>query len=204
MSLLEEYPYLTERPSLDDPAYNCPADKLVEFATALRDQHGYTLLVDVTAIDWGENEPVRYTGVYHLHNLTTHEYIRVASDCQSPTKPTLPSLANVFPAANWHERETYDMFGITYEDHPDLKRILMWDGYPYYPLRKDFPLAGIETDLPSEDPEEQGAAPVLPAPMMGGPFTAKPGSPMSDQEPRGKDQSWTEEDEARFRKAEQD
>ncbi len=202
MSFQDHYDFLTLRESLDHPAYNCPVDKLVSFLRSLRDEHGYTLLVDITAIDWGENEPVRYTGVYHLHNLTTHEYMRITADCQSPTKPSLPSLTDVFPAADWHERETYDMFGITFDNHPSLKRILMWEGYPYYPLRKDFPLAGIETELPGEDPDEQSAAPVLPAPMMGGPFTATPGKPMSDQEPRAKDQSWTEKDEARFRRSE--
>jgi hypothetical protein len=59
-----------------------------------------------------------------------------------------PSVVSLWPGANWHERECYDMFGIKFEGHPDLRRILMWDGYPYHPLRKEFPLAGIETELP--------------------------------------------------------
>ena len=59
--------------------------------------------------------------------------------------PEIPSLASLYPAADWHERECYDMFGIKFSGHPDLKRILMWEDYPYTKLRKEFPLAGIET-----------------------------------------------------------
>ena len=64
--------------------------------------------------------------------------------CPDNQSPSIPSVSSVFPAANWHERETFDMFGIKFSDHPNLKRILMWDDYPYFPLRKEFPLAGIE------------------------------------------------------------
>ncbi|MEM9226432.1 MAG: NADH-quinone oxidoreductase subunit C, partial [Verrucomicrobiota bacterium] len=74
-------------------------------------------------------------------------------------------------------------------------RILMWDDYPYYPLRKEFPLAGIETDLPAADVAEASGAKVIPAPMMGGPFHAPQTGEMSEREPRAADQSWTEEKE---------
>ena len=104
------------------------------------------------------------------------------------------SVCSIWPAANWHEREVYDMFGIQFKNHPDMRRILMWDDYPYFPLRKEFPLAGIETELPPEDTEVREAtdAHVIAAPMMGGPFHATPGEPMSRAEPRAADQSWTE------------
>ena len=85
------------------------------------------------------------------------------------------------------------MFGITFENHPNLKRILMWDEYPHYPLRKDFPLAGIETPLPADDVAEVTNASVDPAPMMGGPFVSSTDGTMSDAEPRAKDESWTED-----------
>ena len=68
----------------------------------------------------------------------------------------------------------------------------MWDGYPYYPLRKEFPLAGIETELPDAEISEETKAKVIAAPMMGGPFVATSGDPMSKAEPRAKDQSWAE------------
>jgi len=84
------------------------------------------------------------------------------------------------------------MFGIRFEGHPDLRRILMWDGYPWYPLRKEFPLAGHEVELPSAETTERTGAKVLPAPMMGGPFHAPQRGTMRKREPRADDESWTE------------
>ncbi len=188
----ERFSFLTERPSADHPAFNCPADKLLEVANALRDELGYPFLMDVTGIDWSEEASPRFTGVYHFLSPSTHEYLRLAVDCADDESPTLPSLANLFPAADWHERETFDMLGIVYEGHPNLKRILMWDDYPFHPLRKEFPLAGIDVPLPSPDIEQATGASVLPAPMMGGPFVARPQGAMSKKEPRAKDESWTE------------
>jgi len=189
--LAERFGYLTERDSSDHRAVNCPADKLIEFCTALREELGYDMLVDVTAIDWDAQSP-RFTGIYHFLSTTKHEYLRVAVDCADDINPKLPSLCDLYAAANWHERETYDLMGIHYEGHPDLRRILMWDDYPYHPLRKEFPLAGIETPLPAADVAEQTKASVLPAPMMGGPFVSSADGPMSQTEPRARDESWTE------------
>ena len=87
------------------------------------------------------------------------------------------------------------MFGIKFEGHPDLRRILMWDEYPYFPLRKEFPLAGIDTPLPAADAAEVTEASVEPAPMMGGPFVSSGDGVMSSSEPRALDESWTEESE---------
>ena len=90
----------------------------------------------------------------------------------------LADLSSIWATANWHEREVYDMMGIRFSNHPDLRRILMWEGYPYYPLRKDFPLEG----KPSEIPE---VAFTEPAPLAGGPFVSIPGPPhIADREPR--------------------
>ena len=85
------------------------------------------------------------------------------------------------------------MFGIKFTDHPNLKRILMWDEYPYFPLRKEFPLAGIDVPLPAADVAEVTGVDVDPAPMMGRPFVSSGNGRMSDAEPRAKDESWTEE-----------
>lgn len=191
--LLKRFDYVTERDSLDDPAINVPADKLVETCRILRDEMHFDLLTDSTAIDWGEEASPRFTTIAHLFSTRDKAYVRVAADCVDDEEPAIPSLAGLYPIANWLERETYDMFGIRYEEHPDMRRILMWDDYPYFPLRKEFPLAGIETELPAADVAEVTEAKVLPAPMMGGPFHAPQTGEMSDREPRAADQSWNEE-----------
>lgn len=190
----ERFEYLTERASADHLAVNCPADKLIELATTLRDELSYDMLIDVTAIDWDAESP-RFTGVYHFLSSSKHVYLRVAVDCADDINPTLPTLSELYPAANWHERETYDLMGIRYEGHPNLKRILMWDSYPYHPLRKEFPLAGIETPLPAADVAEVTNAKVIAAPMMGGPFVSSGDGPMSQTEPRARDESWNEQKE---------
>jgi len=88
------------------------------------------------------------------------------------------TVCDIWPTANWHEREIYDMMGIKFNDHPDLRRILMWDGYPFFPLRKEFPLEG----LPSEMPD---VAFTKITPMEGGPFVTKPSTVTAkDREPR--------------------
>jgi len=190
--LRERFDFLEPRPSADHVAVNCPADRLVEVVRALRDDFAFDMLVDLTAIDWDAASP-RFTGIYHLLSTTNHEYLRVAADCADDIEPALPSLCDLYPAANWHERETYDLMGIRYEGHPGLRRILMWDSYPYHPLRKEFPLAGIEVPLPADDVAESTGAKVIAAPMMGGPFTSSGDGPMSQTEPRAKDQSRTEQ-----------
>ncbi|MEM0965274.1 MAG: NADH-quinone oxidoreductase subunit C [Verrucomicrobiota bacterium] len=184
---------LAPRQSGDHPAVRCPAELVLPLLQCLRDEFGYSLLMDVTAVDWEEDTP-RFSVFYHLFCVSDARYIRVAIDCPDDEEPSVPSVVSLFPAADWHERETFDMFGIRFEGHPDLRRILMWDEYPYFPLRKEFPLAGIETELPDEEVSEETRAKVLSAPMMGGPFVSKSGAPMSRAEPRAKDQSWTEWD----------
>ena len=83
------------------------------------------------------------------------------------------SVAGVWRTADWHEREAYDMFGIRFRGHPNLKRILMWEGYPHFPLRKDFPLAGVPAELPETAVD---AGEVERAPMLGGPFVGGTGA----------------------------
>ena len=94
----------------------------------------------------------------------------------------VPTVVDLWKTANWHEREVYDMMGIRFTDHPNLKRILMWEGYPYYPLRKEFPLAGKPSEMP--DVAFTGVAP-----LEGGPFVTSPGSDRVSGEPRAKGES---------------
>jgi NADH-quinone oxidoreductase subunit C len=190
-AIYSAHPYLEERPSSDWKAFNCPSDQLLSFLQALRDEHQFDLLADLTAIDHYDVNP-RFEVVYHVYSTERHEYLRIATPCSGHEHPSCPSVVDLWPTANWHERETYDMFGIHFEGHPDLRRILMWDGYPHFPLRKEFPLAGKEVDLPSEDLAEVTGTKVKPAPMMGGPFHAPQTHSMARREPRADDESWTE------------
>lgn len=191
--LVERFAFLSKRTSKDCLSYFCPPENLVELATSLRDREGFEMLVDLTALDWGQENSPRFTTLYHFYSLALKIYLRIACDCPSNDKPDVPSLAAIYPAADWHEREVFDMFGITFAGHPNLKRILMWDEYPYHPLRKEFPLAGIETPLPAPDVVEVTNVSVKPAPMMGGPFVSPAEGNLSESEPRAKDESWTEE-----------
>ena len=126
---------------------------------------GLDYLVDICSLDNYGNDP-RWTVVYHLRAIVNGIEIRVKTDV-SEEKSELPSVLPVWRTANWHEREVYDLMGIRFSGHPDLRRILMWEGYPYHPLRKDFPLAGKPTDLP-------GIAFTKVTPMEGGPFVTLP------------------------------
>lgn len=189
--LPEKFSGVTTRPATDCPAFNVPADDWPAVARFLRDELKFDLLTDVSGVDWKDASP-RFSAVYHVTSTSHHGYVRIVVDCADDEAPKVPSAVDIWPAADWHERETFDMFGIRFSGHPDLRRILMWDDYPHYPLRKDFPLAGIETDLPDEAVGEETGAKVIPAPMMGGPFTATPGIYSREDEPRAKDQSWTE------------
>ena len=191
--LVERYAFLSSRDSVDCLSCFCPPENLVELASALRDREGFEMLVDLTALDWGQENSPRFTTIYHFYSLALKTYLRIACDCPSVDEPEVPSLAGVYPAADWHEREVFDMFGIIFAGHPNLKRILMWDEYPYHPLRKEFPLAGIETPLPAPDVVEVTNVSVKPAPMMGGPFVSPAEGNVSETEPRAKDESWTEE-----------
>lgn len=189
--ILDKYNYLELRHSLDFPAVNCPVKELVGFMKAMQKAERFNMLMDITAIDWQEG-PFRFTCIYHLYSAVSHQYFRVASNCSEGDPPAIPSLVSLWLAADWHERETFDMFGIHFIGHPNLKRILMWDDYPYYPLRKDFPLAGIEVPLPAADVAERTGVSVQEAPMVGGPFRASEGRSMSESEPRAQDESWNE------------
>ena len=143
------------------------AEKILEVCSFAKKQLGFDFLVDITSVDNYGDDP-RWTVVYHLRGLKHGCELRIKTNV-SEEKSELPSILGVWRTANWHEREIYDMMGIRCAGHPDLRRILMWEGYPYHPLRKDFPLAGKPTDLP-------GVAFTRVTPMEGGPFVTIPSS----------------------------
>lgn len=114
---------------------------LEKFLTFLRDDRDcqFKMLVDLCGADYPERTE-RFEVVYHLLSLTQNARIRVKVSVAEGQ--SVPSMIEVFPNANWYERETYDMFGITFEDHPDLRRILTDYDFDGFPLRKDFPVEG--------------------------------------------------------------
>jgi len=158
-------------------------DAIVSVCRFLRDDPvaSFDVLSDVSGVDYQDEEP-RFEVVYHLYSYKNACWLRLKvrvpeDDCICPT------VTSVWPGADWHEREAFDMYGIAFRGHPNLRRILMWDRYPYYPLRKEFPLAGKDAPLPDEDIDAQAK----PSPMAGGPFVSAPGGPTTiEREPRGK------------------
>ncbi len=192
-ALQAQFPQLATRPTGDHPAFNLAPEQVIDALRVLRDQHGFDFLVDVTAIDWSADVSPRFTVVWHLYSTTSHQYVRLAANCASDTEPSMPTATALWPAADWHERETWDLLGVRFDGHPDLRRILMWDGYPHHPLRKEFPLAGVETQLPDLEVAAVTGTQVIAAPMMGGPFVSSTGKiNLTEAEPRAKDESWNE------------
>jgi len=138
-------------------------------ATHLKMNLGFNFLVDISSVDYFGDEP-RYEVVYEFCGLggeNNQQHLRLKVKV-SEDDPAVDSLVPVYQGADWHEREIFDMMGLHFTGHPDLRRILMWEGYPYHPLRKDFPLEGKTTDLPGEEGFSR------PAPMDGGPYVAAP------------------------------
>jgi NADH-quinone oxidoreductase subunit C len=152
------------------------SERIAEVCAVAKQELGFDYLVDITSLDNYGEDP-RFTLVYHLYGYGHLRYLRLKANVSEETGEA-PTVTGVWRTANWHEREIYDMMGVRFRGHPDLRRILMWEGYPYYPLRKDFALAG----KPSEVPE---VAFTETAPMAGGPFvTIAGGKDALSREPR--------------------
>ena len=143
------------------------AEKIAEICAFAKTKLGFDYLVDISSLDNYGEDP-RWTLVYELRSLASGAELRIKTDV-GEEKSEAPTVLDVWATANWHEREIYDMMGIRFRGHPDLRRILMWEGYPYFPLRKDFPLAGKPTNVPEVAFTEV-------TPMEGGPFVTVPSS----------------------------
>jgi NADH-quinone oxidoreductase subunit C len=161
-----------------ETTYTIPAADLREVARFCRDELSFDYLIDITSIDHFETEP-RFEVVYELYSMTLAVHLRLK--LRIPEDPgTVDTVSDIWPTANWHEREIFDMMGIKFNGHPDLRRILMWEGYPYFPLRKEFPLAGLPSAMPDIAFSEE-------APMEGGPFVTSPSTATTkDREPRSR------------------
>ncbi|MBP6785623.1 MAG: NADH-quinone oxidoreductase subunit C [Verrucomicrobiales bacterium] len=145
-----------------------------------RDELGFDYLIDISSIDHLGEEP-RWEIVYELYALGNgaRHHLRIKYKLVESDKAD--SVSDIWPTAGWHEREIYDMMGIEFNGLEDHRRILMWEGYPYFPLRKDFPLAGRPSDMPD-------VAFTNRAPLAGGPFVTSPTSASTvHREPRSRE-----------------
>jgi len=139
---------------------------------------GFDYLVDLSTVDHLGQDP-RFEVVYELYSYGSGVHLRLKA-AVAEDAPEIASVTGVWQTANWHEREAYDMMGIRFSGHPDLRRILMWEGYPYFPLRKEFPLAGKPSDMPDVAFSDA-------APLAGGPFVTSPSTAtVKDREPRAR------------------
>ena len=162
----------------DETTYTISAAELREITKFCRDTLSFDYLLDITSIDNFGEDP-RFEIVYHLYSMLHAVHLRLKLKV-SEEVGAVDTISDIWPTANWHEREIYDMMGVKFKGHPDLRRILMLDGYPFFPLRKDFPLAG----LPSEMPD---VAFTKITPLEGGPFVTIPSTAGSkDREPRAR------------------
>lgn len=122
------------------------ADKIVEVCTALRDDHNFEMLADLTAVDYWPQEKPRFHLIYQFNSYSKKIRLEVRVPLEG-NAPSADTITTVYPNAGWHERELWDMFGIRFEGHPDLRRLLMpheWEGHP---LRKDYPLGYEEVQF---------------------------------------------------------
>lgn len=134
---------LTESSFRDNRRVDVPAAKVFDLLSCLKSEHGFDMLVDITAVDYLEYEGAtdRFGVLYMLLNMESGERLIVRTAVNLPD-PKLPTVYSLWKGCDWMEREVYDMFGIEFDGHPDLRRILMPEEFAAFPLRKDYPLKG--------------------------------------------------------------
>ena len=156
--------------------------RIVEIVRYLKDEQGFTYLADLGGVDRFTEED-RYEVMYNLVNMKGGKRLRVKV-LVDESDMTVPTVTGVFRSANWNERECFDMFGIRFSDHPDLRRMYMPEDFEYHPLRKEFPLLGIPGSLPLPPQTPEGE-------LTHDPFAAAHGSKpvKSFAEPKQKDHS---------------
>ena len=120
-----------------------PAERIGEVCRACKDRLDYKFLVDLTAVDWQGRPEGRFDVIYWMHRFSDSRRLRLKVLLADGVE--VASVTSVWKVANWMEREVFDMFGIYFANHPNLERILTWEGFSGHPLRKDFPIEGIDT-----------------------------------------------------------
>jgi NADH-quinone oxidoreductase subunit C len=170
------FPQFLQTEFREEISVSVPLEEIVATCKACRDELGFNFLIDLSSVDHFGDEP-RFEVVYELYSLADNVHLRLKTKV-SEDNLEVPTVSNLWATADWHEREVFDMMGIRFANHPDLRRILMWDGYPYFPLRKDFPLEGKPSEMPDVAFTDR-------APLAGGPFVTSPTSGgTKDREPR--------------------
>jgi NADH-quinone oxidoreductase subunit C len=139
-ALKERFPDVAVDAEADLPTLHVPLADWLAVAQHLRDVEGFNLLLDVTAVDWPGRECGRFDLVAHLRKLPSGEAVRLLTVPDGAH--CAPSLSQIWRSAEWAEREVYDLFGITFLGHPDLRRILLPEDWEGHPLRRDYPLQG--------------------------------------------------------------
>jgi NADH-quinone oxidoreductase subunit C len=141
--------------SSGDTFVRVEADSIVEICTFMKEELDFNYLTDIFGIDRYTSEE-RFEVAYNLISMKHGDRIFLKVRCEEEN-PELDSLTSVWPSAGWSEREVYDMFGIHFRNHPDLRRIYMPEDFQYYPLRKEFPLLGIpgSIELPNTTPDSE-------------------------------------------------
>lgn len=132
----------------DDLCFTIKKDQIVAFGKFLEEDPDlqFVMCKDVTAIDWATRKK-RFTTVYHIYSFKLNYTLRLKSNIDDDP-PTIETVSSIWPSANWYERETWDMYGIKFLNHPDLRRMYMPEGFEHHPLKKDFPVLGIPGSLP--------------------------------------------------------
>jgi NADH-quinone oxidoreductase subunit C len=120
-----------------------PRESIVDACEFLRTDHAFDLLADVCGADRGPEEDPRFEVNYHLFSTKHHNRLRLKV-LLSEDDPHVPTVTNIWRTADWHERETFDLFGVIFDGHPDLRRILLPSDFDGHALRKDYPLRGYE------------------------------------------------------------
>lgn len=155
-------------PGIDMDVITVAPARLVDVVTSLRDDHGFEMLTDICGVDWLPREP-RYDVNYHLLSMGSADRLRVKVQLDDGPELHVPTVTGVFPGANWHEREVYDFFGVIFDGHPNLTRILMPDEWVGHPLRKDYPVGGVPVEYRIEPAYVgQNVVPDVALPAAGG------------------------------------
>ncbi len=156
---------LSQKAFRDEQTLTLAASDFKKVAMWCCDALEFDYLVDICSVDHLGDDP-RFEVNYELYSMRSGTHLRLKLFV-GEEDPEVPTVSDLWPTADWHEREIWDMMGIVFAKHPDLSRILMWEGYPFHPLRKDFPLEGRPSEMPDVAFSDS-------APLAGGPFVTSP------------------------------